>query len=406
MSINFCEVGNVFPSTHTRKLPYLSRNTFLDYDAVILSMDSHGMFANNNGHSSKKDLYDKRKSDLEEFIIHKKIPLIVFAPSPQKVYFQGIGDFDLDYFLPVGKFIVENEIGVNTEVIPKTVFSDFLKKYQSKFSYNSYFHHYEGVPILKTPHTNKVLAYYNEKAVFLPTLKDKTELDEFFSDLYKTAIQVRSKSLKVELPDWSKSYFLPTEKKARSEIISLESQIEELSRAVVEKKDYVLQLEFRKQILTGSGNVLEEEIKKMFQELGFTILESELSRDDITVSYNDKIAVIEIKGVNGSSGEGHATQLEKWVALSYEKYNKHPKGILIVNSFKEKKLSERSEPTFPDQMLKYSVGREHCLISTLQFLGLYYMAIDSSEKEELINSLFDTVGIYKGFEDWSKFIET
>jgi hypothetical protein len=172
-----------------------------------------------------------------------------------------------------------------------------------------------------------------------------------------------------------------------------------------EKKEYAETFAFRKQVFTGYGTHLEDEIKKMFSELGFKILESDPNRDDITVEYNGKVAVIEIKGVNGSSGEGQAAQLEKWATMHYEKHQVHPKAILIVNSFKEKPLGERKEETFPHQMLKYSISREHCLISTLQFLGLYYDALNSDKKDDLIDTLFQSIGIYKGYEDWTDFIE-
>jgi hypothetical protein len=56
-------------------------------------------------------------------------------------------------------------------------------------------------------------------------------------------------------------------------------------------------------------------------------------------------------------------------------------------------------------MLKFSKQREHCLISSLQLLGLYYEVLKNpSKKDELIKLLFETIGVYDGFEDWSEFI--
>ncbi len=59
-----------------------------------------------------------------------------------------------------------------------------------------------------------------------------------------------------------------------------------------------------------------------------------------------------------------------------------------------------------NQMLDFATKRDHCLISSLQFLGLYYSAIVNDNKEELINSLFNTIGVYDGFKNWQEFIET
>jgi hypothetical protein len=396
-----CEVGYFFKPT--KKLSYLSTDTFLDYDAVIISLDSSGIFQNFNTYS--RQLYEKRKEDLIEFIKHKKTPLIVFAPQPEQFNFSNSGRVQLDFFIPSGSFSVEQESGEGKEIIPKTIFVDFFKKYLNNFYYRSYFKTYTGIPILNTPHTKKVLSYYNDNVIFLPALRNNLNEQEFLQDLINVAVHIRNKVGKISQPDWAKKYFLPNERKIFSEVLAIESEIESLSNSLSEKKEYAETFAFRKQVFTGYGTHLEDEIKKMFSELGFKILESDPNRDDITVEYNGKVAVIEIKGVNGSSGEGQAAQLEKWATMHYEKHQVHPKAILIVNSFKEKPLGERKEETFPHQMLKYSISREHCLISTLQFLGLYYDALNSDKKDDLIDTLFQSIGIYKGYEDWTDFIE-
>ncbi|WP_316778842.1 hypothetical protein [Pedobacter antarcticus] len=48
-----------------------------------------------------------------------------------------------------------------------------------------------------------------------------------------------------------------------------------------------------------------------------------------------------------------------------------PKGILIVNAFKDKPLAERLDQDFPEQMLPFSTKMELTLMSSTQLLGLY-----------------------------------
>lgn len=115
--------------------------------------------------------------------------------------------------------------------------------------------------------------------------------------------------------------------------------------------------------------------------------------------------VVEIKGVNGSAAEKHAAQLEKWVSSYYEENAIKPKGILIVNAYKEKALKDRPTDTFPHQMLNYSQQREHCLLSSIQLLGLYYeFKSNPDKKEELIDKLLSHVGVFPDFKDWKLFL--
>lgn len=95
-------------------------------------------------------------------------------------------------------------------------------------------------------------------------------------------------------------------------------------------------------------------------------------------------------------GEKNAAQLEKWVSMHLDKFDKTPKGILIINAFKEIPVSERKDPAFPDQMLRYSNKREHCLI-TGEVLLRMYLAFKNKRLsiEKLTDMLFETVGPLK-----------
>jgi len=109
----------------------------------------------------------------------------------------------------------------------------------------------------------------------------------------------------------------------------------------------------------------------------------------------DRIAVVEVKGIIGSAAEKHAAQLEKWVSEYYASSGKKPKGILVVNAFRNIPLQNRDETVFPDQMLPYCEHREHCLLTGLQLLGLYLACVDEpSEADDIINNIFETKGVF------------
>jgi len=402
------EIGNNFPNT--QQVSFNSNDTLLEYDALIIDLDF--LSGNILNHSDSGRFYKKRLDDLKEFLHYKPIPLIYILPVPQKaliVLNQTQISVDFDFFTPIPKIEVILESGNKINVVPNTVFTDFIEKHKDTFVYRSFFNKNHGTLIAETPLTKKVLGFYTDDCIFIPKVKELNtqQAQSFLKDLIEAAKRVRLSNQPNPLPDWAFDFFLPKEKILNSEIKSAEDQIIALTHKVERLNSESQSYQLKKRLFTATGNDLENEVEAIFKELGLEVLEADRNRDDLIIKFKDKVAVVEIKGVNGSAAEKNAAQLEKWTANYFEKTGISPKGILIVNTFREMELSNRNQPSFPDQMLKYSTQREHCLITAVQLLGLYYEAVSNPTiKEELIESLFSTVGVYVGFQDWQSFIET
>lgn len=398
------EIGNHF--ANTEKIKYNSERSFLDFDLLIIDM----IFFFEGPNLLQKKIYDKRKEDLAEFLYHKKVPLIIIAPDPKEIVFMENGqnkNFSLCSLLPIPPFDVKKESGRQLIVLPNNLFSPFLLEYKQYFSYESYFVTYTGKVLIETPHAKRVVSFYNESSVFLPRIPGiNVQIQEkILIELYSLAKQVQRNDSEIKLPEWANNYYLPSEKETIIEINKINNQINLLSNDLNLKKEKLLEYKRRKSLFVGTGDELEFEVEKVFEEIGFDILQVEPGRDDLIIKYKDNIAVVEIKGVSTSAAEKHAAQLEKWVANYYEINEIKPKGILIVNSYRDIELLNRNEMKFPNQMLKFSQQREHCLITTLQLLGLFYKIKENpGEKDELIKSLFETVGVYTQFDDWQNYI--
>lgn len=395
------EIGNFFETTHSIK--YLSNRTFIGFDMVIIDMN----YMLDGVYQREFAVYEKRLESLVEYISHYGIPIVVFAPTFKTLITNnGNRQVDVCKFLPGPDFLIENEEGHEFEIIKGTIFSEFLSKYKLHFAYQSYFTSYNGTPLINTP-TKKMLSFYNDNVVFLPKIKSsikKTEL-EFFEDVYSVLCKLKRNNLPIEIPDWANGYYLPEEKGLVLELTKLKREKELLEKKILELEEIRVGYHNQKIVFSGYGNSLELELKKMFEEIGFEIIESEPGRSDITIKYGERVAVVEVKGVKGTAAEKNSAQLEKWKILYSEKFNTEPKGILIVNSHRDTELSQRQSITFPHQMLRYAENRDQCLLTTLQFLGIYYNVKKNGIQEELINSLFNTIGIYNGFEKWQDYIE-
>jgi hypothetical protein len=305
------EIGTKFNTTI--EIDYSSDRTFIEFDAIII--DYENIISHHKVHNEK--LFLRRKEALNEFLSHKDVPLLIFSPTPVKLEFHSPGRIhrDLSYLLPVPEFDVANETGEKININPKTIFSDFLNKYKNHFYYKAIFTKAQGIVIAETPLTKKILAFYNDQSVFLPRLKlNKLNEEEFLRDLIEILKKVRYNNEQSKLPAWTKQYNLPNEEILKSEIADIRRQIEEQKLLLTIKQDALQMYDGKKVLFTGSGNELEREVEAIFRELGFEIIEADRNRDDLIVKYQNRIAVVEIKGVNSSAAEKHAAQLEKWVA--------------------------------------------------------------------------------------------
>ena len=108
----------------------------------------------------------------------------------------------------------------------------------------------------------------------------------------------------------------------------IESELEKLQKLkdkIQKQQEDILKLQQYKMLLSATGEYLEEIVKVVLSEIGFTLVESEKGRSDIIAKFNDIDVVAEIKGVTKSAAEKHAAQLEKWVSQFIEEYEITPK---------------------------------------------------------------------------------
>lgn len=394
------EFGDFFSTIES--FPFISTKTLLEYDMVILDFE-YITRGSSNTHTPQ---YERRKKQLAEFVQFKNIPLVFFTPHEDYFYTAG-GRKSLDFLAPIPKFEIQREEGTQVSVKTNTPFYEFLTKYKEHIHYVAYFTSRPGQIIVETPLTKHPLGFWDMNCVILPRFKNitKEKESEVLKDLYSALKKSRSSQPKAALPEWTAKFLLPNEEKLSQEIHQLNTEIEALKVELQNKKNMRDALANRKLLFTGTGVELEQEVETVLREIGFEVLEAEDNREDLIVKYEEKFAVIEVKGVSGTSAERHAAQLEKWSAEFFERTGNKPKPILIVNAFKDLPLNERTEDTFPNQMLKYSESRDHCLMSTLQLLFIYFsINEDKNTKKDLIEKMLSTVGVFQEFKEWNSFI--
>ena len=437
-----------YPEYEHKNIEYIKlsdADTILECDMLILKLewlfDEYETSNNYNGipvlnpSESFKITIDvkKRKSEIVEFLNAGK-PIIILNGNDEYSYrytgekkYLGTGkntnitniikDIHPFELLPVKIEALKLE-GTSISLSNRRI-EDFYSKYVRNFKYLTI---YDNVTkeksVLNIENTEKVVGYFeniqNGMIIFLPSLnfekltKDKGQKLEkqYFDDIYKLFINLKSTE-NIILPEYSRRYLLPHEKIIINDIESEKSKLIDLQKSIENKEKLLKETQQEKIIFTGTGRILEKMVVNELEKIGFTILKyDENSKDeDIVISYNNKIAVVEVKGVDGSATERHTSQTVKWKSTYHIENEILPKGILIVNSFKSRELDERQE-TFPIQMLKYAAQQEICLFNTIQLFNIKcYLKQNPDKKEEVLNELYNTNGKYNKFNDWKLNIE-
>lgn len=288
-----------------------------------------------------------------------------------------------------------------------------LKKYNNYFEYRTVYEDVNDNILMTIENTSKVIAYYEQvgkgKILFLPDLsfnRKKTTMESRLEKKYYQDLSNISKLLlnkDVELPIYSKNYLLPNEEIMINDINKAKEQLNKLLEDIDNKQQVLLDLQKQKIMFTGTGTQLEINSVEQFKDIGFSIIKynPDSVDEDIVIKFKDKIAVVEVKGISGSATEKHTSQIVKWKSEYHIENDVMPKGILLVNAFKDKGLESRQD-YFPNQMLKYATHQEICLLTTVQLYNIKkYLERKPEEREKIINEIYTTNGLYKNFGEWN-----
>ncbi|MFD5267250.1 hypothetical protein [Streptomyces sp. NPDC058335] len=202
-----------------------------------------------------------------------------------------------------------------------------------------------------------------------------------------------------DAPVWVADFSFPEMRALDDQLSTLQDELKELLEKIDKIKASQAGEGKWKRLLYSQGGVLESEVERALETLGFEILPTVQGRADIRVKSGDSQAVVEVKGISKSAAEKHAAQLEKWVSEEIIAGESTPRAILVVNAWREKSLTERTQPAFPAQMLAYSKSKGHCLVTSTQLLLMARTAMTDPTKAEAIRKeLLSTVGTVPGWD--------
>lgn len=356
-------------------------------------------------------LFQKRKMQFEEYFKIGR-SLIITSPVFHTYRFDPPESepFQIDYFncLGIEKPIVEKEAGTNIQAIEEAFVQNFYNQQHNKLHFDYKFPNIEGKPLMFIKDTKHVVAQYIKKdngfIIFLPLFNFKNnpipECEHFLlgvETFIKELHEFEAKS-PLKIPQWANNYLLQGEKQELEKLDKFSAEKIKIDKSILKSEVSLSNYNFLKALFASSGSTLESVVEFVFNEFGFTVESVSRNRDDLIVKKDSDVAVVEIKGLTKSAAEKNAAQLQKWIGIYHYDSGKEPKGILVVNAYKDLEIDKRTKPSFPHQMQPYTKRMGHCLITGIQLLCMY-LDFKNREltQEEIRSMLFTTVGelIYK-----------
>ena len=415
---------------------------FLDYDIVII--DPQGALKGQSHDYTVKiqdgalrpkdgDTFHKRylrtTQKMVEFVNMGGLAIVFLRPMPTLEYEKKslrdreILKVSLEEYLLGKKNLIRRAHGSNIEFTTQGPIGRFWETTDGLWSYEAVYNdppkeqrlaHVRG-------HPDEVVAdlIVTEERGFVimtpvPNFENKRDdwrVEAEEKELFIRAVRSLHEALRTEgpapqLPDWASDYSLPGEIELRAEISAANGQIEALQEQVRQRTKVLDDFCLHKLLVTGYDSALEGAVDRVLTDLGLKVEPGPKGRVDRIATYGDRKFAVEVQGVKKGAREDHVRALTIWVQDVARQDGKEPKGLLVVNPYRDTPLAERGgNNPWPGDTIKICERQGHCAMTGLQLLGLYLDArADDTKREQLIERMFRTEGLFEGYEDWSQFL--
>ena len=226
---------------------------------------------------------------------------------------------------------------------------------------------------------------------------DAAGLSDFaaaFTDFYR----VLADDTKLpELPAWHDQYLIPGEAQMAGLLEQIEKALAEVSAMREQKLAEKKELGYLKRLFTDEGPSLRYAAATALKGMGFEVQPGPRGKDELVIKAGDVTAIVLTRGKTHAASEADAVDLDKAVQRYFKAHGVTPKGILVVNSFRDLPLLERREATYPIPMQQYARKRDQCLITGLQLLCLCFDARRGDNSARARDELLQTVGQFLRF---------
>jgi hypothetical protein len=325
--------------------------------------------------------------------------------------------------------------GRNVEPLDKRV-SDLLGEHAQSLGYDTVIQGANLNPLLRVRTANRradpsdvVAGYVNlgqGLLIFAPHAQGPGQ------PYWKALEQLPSllRGVKPEFPPWTDSFRTAPELSAFDGVLSRKTQIEGLTTEVGALKAEIENARQLKQLFVGTGTPFENAVADALRELGLEVVPGPHYRADLLTTNGSRIAAVEAKGIESGAKEEYVRQVMMWMpevdaalaasnssdpvldqyrqnlqqlSLSHLDRNTDCKGILVLGTFRQVPLHERTQADFSENVVRVLVRQDICALSGLQLFALVVLSRSNPAlKEKFRTELFSTRGVLDLAKDWQQ----
>jgi hypothetical protein len=220
------------------------------------------------------------------------------------------------------------------------------------------------------------------------------DLAAAFTDLYNAT---SGEAKLPDLPAWHEQYLIPGEAQMAALVQKIDETLAEVTALRATKVAEKAELGYLKRLFTDEGPSFRHAVATALKGMGFDVQPGQRGKDEIVATLGQAVAVVVTKGRTKAANDADAVELDKAVLRYFKAHEVMPKGILVVNGFRDLPLHDRRDAVFPPAMHGYARNRGQCLITGLQLLCLQHEARHTEHGSRARNELLHTVGPFTRF---------
>jgi hypothetical protein len=199
-------------------------------------------------------------------------------------------------------------------------------------------------------------------------------------------------------PEWTESILMPSIAQLDGEIKERQEESRRIELEIRKKEEQKEEIVHYKQLLFETGPRLVEICEETIEALGGVVLPPDLADEDFIIEFEDKRAIVEVKGNTKSISLSDLAQLGRYCEDYLIHRDEEIKGILLGNAWRLLPLSERNDstsyPIFPPNVVSYATPRNIALVSTTDLFNAYCAFLNGTiEGAHILRLLFDGVGV-------------
>lgn len=357
---------------------FSSPKSFDMFDINIIDLRSEHIYRNKQSMNAVRVDCISDFLTINEMIANSKKTKFIFI-YPKNINFLALYEFGLYKISKRIKDIILYVSGVFSVLNKELNYKFSFERTETKLSDNVniaadfYFPERDDFEILLRSIDSDKVTCCKKDNLFLTTLDILTDEElQFF--LEKVGLKASSNAV---APDWMNKVMLFDDAEQLKKIEENEVQIKSCQDSIAVSKDKLIENSRFKSILYTSGEDLVEVVKEIFSK----IFDVDFSRfkdkkkEDFSFTFNDKIFIGEIKGVNQNIKTTNLAQLDLHFTNFIEEgsddldeNNIHK--LLVMNHQKDKDLKDRI-PVDQQQIDMAKNKYESLIIETVELLEMY-----------------------------------